>query len=145
MAYLEQGAIVRISEIASSPVYVNYNTATDVDVVLLNYAHNTINIQEKGRLSFGQLKTQYGAGPYAGWFSHTISTSESTSHTTTLPDNMRAGWERPAMSVTAVDAPELSCAIVGVNDYAREIKLQTLISGYEQDSAITQTFLAEIL
>ena len=67
MAYLEQGAIVRISEITSSPVSIPASSpvATVIDMSLLSYVHNTINQQEKGRLTYGQLQIS-GSGTYVG-------------------------------------------------------------------------------
>jgi hypothetical protein len=146
MAYLEQGAIVRISEITSSPVAIPASSpvATVIDMSLLSYVHNTINQQEKGRLTYGQLQVT-GAGTYVGYLSHTIRTSESTDAAANLPANMRTGWERPAVKGLGIMAIEMSCALVGENDYALSVELQAENYNLQADSAVTKSSMIEIL
>lgn len=145
MAYLEQGAIVKIGEIASAPVSIPLNSSVEIDVSLLNYQHNTVNIQEKGRLAFGQLQTSYVGGSYTGYFCHSIKTSNSTGSVSTTPDNLRAGFERPLGSGSGLMSGDLSCGLISENDYSQPVKILTLSSGYEQDSVVDKTSLVEIL
>ena len=145
MAYLEQGAIIRIHKLSSSSVNVPNGTSVAADLSLLNYTHNTINQQEKDRLVFGQMESQHAGGSYGGFFSHSVETSESTTTTWTLPDNMRAAFERALASDTGIYAQEMSCALVGENDYSRKIKILALSSSYAQDNIITKTTVTEIL
>lgn len=144
MAYLEQGAIIRIHKLTSQ-VNIPNNTSVTGDLSLLNYTHNTINQQEKDRLVFGLMECQHSGGSYPGYFSHSIETSESATQTTNLPNNMRAAFERPATAGSGIYAHEMSCALIGENDYSRKIKVLTLESGYAADQMLTKTTVTEIL
>jgi hypothetical protein len=141
MAYLEQGAIVKMSQITSS---VTIGTG-NVDMTLINYDYNTVNVQEKGRLAFGQFKTTYVSGSYAAWFGHTIDSDETTTVTSTLPDTYRAGFDRPLAAATGIDSSEISCALITRNNNAKPIDLFVLNGHIGSDTVVNGSVIMEIL
>ena len=56
-----------------------------------------------------------------------------------------AAFERPLASDSGIYAHEMSCTLVGENDYSRKIKILALSSNYAQDNIITKTTVTEIL
>jgi len=142
MAYLEQGAIVKISEIASPPFSAGIG---GVSMSLINYDYNTVNVQEANRLAFGQFKTTYVSGSYAAWFGHTIDTDENTTSTSTLPDTYRAGYDRPLGSGSGIDSAEISCSLITRNNNSQEVGLFVLTGHIGTDNVVTGSVLMEVL
>jgi hypothetical protein len=142
MAYLEQGAIVKISEISNPPVTKGEG---EISMSLINYDYNTVNVQEANRLAFGQFKTTYVSGSYAAWFGHTISTDENTNYTGSLPDTYRAGYERPLGGGSGIDSAEISCSLITRNNNSQEVGLYILTGHIGDDNVVTGSVLMEVL
>ena len=142
MAYLERGAMVRISKVSNLPQVLSGPTV--LSVTPLSYDGNTNVIQEENRLCFSTLMTTFNSGSYEGLFSHAIKTTEyTTTNAQLLPASYRTGYERPLYKGDAIESSELSCSLCESGD-GIAVGIQMMNSNYYSDTAVDNSTLIEM-